>query len=193
MKAIETAAMSSAELRVNSERLRKDIDDLAEIGRAEDLGIYRMAFSEGDMQGRAWFRERVEESGLMFHQDGAANLYARLNWDEQTPSIMAGSHLDTVPGAGHLDGALGVVCALEAVRTLNESGIQLSRPVEAVSFSDEEGRFGGLFGSQAVAGLVTPEYLHNAVDLDGISLADAMAKHGLDAHESLRTQRDPGF
>jgi beta-ureidopropionase / N-carbamoyl-L-amino-acid hydrolase len=187
-----TATMSSTELRVNATRLRKDIDDLAEIGRAEDFGIYRMAFSEGDMAGRAWFRERVEESGLAFHQDGAANLHARLNWDARTPSVMAGSHLDTVPGAGHLDGALGVVCALEAVRVLHESGIKLSRPVEAVSFSDEEGRFGGLFGSQAVAGLVTPEYLHNAVDLDGISLADAMASHGLDAHESLRTQRDPG-
>ena len=126
--------MSSTELRVNATRLRKDIDDLAEIGRAEDFGIYRMAFSEGDMAGRAWFRERVEESGLAFHQDGAANLHARLNWDEQTPSVMAGSHLDTVPGAGHLDGALGVVCALEAVRVLHESGIELSRPVEAVSF-----------------------------------------------------------
>ena len=184
--------MSSDKLRVNAERLRKDIDELAEIGRAEDLGIYRMAFSEGDMQGRAWFRERIEESGLDFHQDGAANLYARLNWDEQIPSVMAGSHLDTVPGAGHLDGALGVVCALEAVRTLSESGIKLSRPVEAVSFSDEEGRFGGLLGSQAVAGLVTPEYLHNAIDLEGISLTEAMKQHGLDAREAMRTQRDPG-
>ncbi|MGD9356626.1 MAG: Zn-dependent hydrolase, partial [Chromatiales bacterium] len=90
--------MSAEDLSVNAKRLRKDIDDLAEIGRAEDLGIYRMAFSDGDMQGRAWFRERIEESGLAFHQDGAANLYARLNWDEQTPSVMAGSHLDTVPG-----------------------------------------------------------------------------------------------
>jgi N-carbamoyl-L-amino-acid hydrolase len=105
---------------------------------------------------------------------------------------MAGSHLDTVPGAGHLDGALGVVCALEAVRRLKETGVALSRPVEAVSFSDEEGRFGGLLGSQAVAGLVTPEYLHNAVDLDGISLTDAMAQHGFDAREAMRTQRDPG-
>lgn len=183
--------MSSGQLRIDAARLRKDIDELAEIGRAEDQGIYRMAFSDGDMQGREWFRKQVQESGLEFHRDGAANLYARLNWDEDIPSVMAGSHLDTVPGAGHLDGALGVVCALEAVRTLKESGIRLSRPVEAVSFSDEEGRFGGLLGSQAVAGLVTPEYLHNAIDLDGISLTKAMARHGLDAREALRCQRDP--
>ena len=181
------------ELQVNGERLRKDVHDLAAIGRCEDQGIYRMAFSEGDMAGRAWFRQRVEAAGgLAFHQDGAANLYARLGWDGVTPSIMAGSHLDTVPGAGHLDGALGVVCALEALRVLQESGIELKRPVEAVSFSDEEGRFGGLFGSQAVAGLVTPGYLHQACDLDGLALSDVMAGLGLDARDALHAQRASG-
>jgi beta-ureidopropionase / N-carbamoyl-L-amino-acid hydrolase len=184
--------MSTDKLRVNAERLREDIDALAEIGMHEDQGIYRMAFSEGDMAGRAWFRQRVEDSGLEFYQDGAANLYARLNWDDHIPSVMAGSHLDTVPGAGHLDGALGVVCALEAVRVLQETGIDLKYPVEAVSFSDEEGRFGGLFGSQSVAGLVTPEYLHNASDLEGITLSAAMTERGLDVREALRAQRTPG-
>lgn len=184
--------MSTAELRVNAARLREDIDTLARIGRDQDHGIYRMAFSEGDMAGRAWLRQRIADSGLSFHQDGAANMYARLNWDAATPSVVAGSHMDTVPGAGHLDGALGVVCALEALRVLQESNITLRRPLEAVSFSDEEGRFGGMFGSQAVAGLVTPEYLHNACDLDGVSLTAAMAEHGLEAGAALHAQRDPG-
>lgn len=183
--------MKSYELVVNSERLRDDIDALANIGQNQDQGIYRMAFSDGDMAGRDWFRGRIEESGLGFYQDGAANLYARLNWDEHTPSVMAGSHLDTVPGAGHLDGALGVVCALEALRVLQETDVDLKYPLEAVAFSDEEGRFGGMFGSQSVAGLVTPEYLHNASDLDGINLIAAMAELGLDAREALRAQRAP--
>jgi N-carbamoyl-L-amino-acid hydrolase len=183
--------MKSAELVVNSERLRDDIDTLAKIGRNQDQGIYRMAFSEGDRAGRDWFRGRIEDSGLGFYQDGAANLYARLNWDGNTPSVMAGSHLDTVPGAGHLDGALGVVCALEALRVLQETGVDLKYPLEAVAFSDEEGRFGGMFGSQSVAGLVTPEYLHNASDLDGITLSAAMAELGLDAREALLAQRAP--
>lgn len=181
--------MKNGELCVNAERLREDIDALAHIGRHENHGIYRMAFSEGDMAGRSWLRQRISDSGLILHQDGAANLYARLNWDAGTASVMAGSHLDTVPGAGHLDGALGVVCALEALRVLQESGITLKRPLEAVAFSDEEGRFGGMFGSQAVAGLVTPEYLHTACDLDGISLTAAMAQQGLDAEDALRAQR----
>jgi len=183
--------MTYHELRINSERLREDMDALARIGRRENHGIYRMAFSEGDMAGRAWLRQRIEDSGLVFFQDGAANLYARLNPNATTPSIIAGSHMDTVPGAGHLDGALGVVCALEALRVLNESSIELKHPLEAVSFSDEEGRFGGMFGSQAIAGLVTPEYLHNASDLDGITLSDAMAAQDLDAGEALHAQRHP--
>lgn len=184
--------MNSGELRINAKRLREDIDAIARIGRHKDQGIYRMAFSEGDMAGREWLHSRIADSGLDFYQDGAANLYARLNWDEDTPSVMAGSHLDTVPAAGHLDGALGVVCALEALRVLKESSIPLKRPLEAVAFSDEEGRFGGMFGSQAVAGLVTPEYLHHACDLDGITLTSAMEAHGLDSRQALHAQRAPG-
>jgi len=183
--------MSSVELRVNAERLRADIDALAQIGRQENHGIYRMAFSAADMAGRDWLRQRITDSELAFFQDGAANLHARLNWDGTVPSVIAGSHMDTVPGAGHLDGALGVVCALEALRVLKESKVALQRPLEAVSFSDEEGRFGGMFGSQSVAGLVTPEYLHAACDLDGISLVEAMAQQGLDAREALHAQRNP--
>jgi len=184
--------MMSDELRIDADRLRKDIETLAQIGRHEDLGTYRMAFSDGDMAGRDWLRRRIIDSGLDFHRDGAANLYARLNWDESTPSVVAGSHLDTVPGAGHLDGALGVVCALEALRVLRDADVRLKRPLEAVSFTDEEGRFGGMFGSQAVAGLVTPEYLHKACDLDGVTLKEAMARHGLDAGAALHAQRQPG-
>lgn len=184
--------MSSSELHINAERLRTDIEALAQIGRQHDQGIYRMAFSEGDMAGRDWLRRRIEDCGLEYHQDGAANLYARLNWNSNTPSVVAGSHMDTVPGAGHLDGALGVVCALEALRVLHESEIPLRRPLEAVSFTDEEGCFGGMFGSQAVAGLVTPDYLHKACDLNGVSLSTTMQAHGLNASEALHAQRQPG-
>jgi N-carbamoyl-L-amino-acid hydrolase len=183
--------MSAAELSINPERLRADVDKLASIGRREDQGIYRMAFSAGDMEARDWLRQRIEAAGLSFHQDGAANIHARLGWQEGAPSVISGSHIDTVPGAGHLDGALGVLCALEALRVLKEADTPLKRPVEAIAFSDEEGRFGGLFGSQAFAGQVTPEYLYNARDLEGVTLVDAMAGHGLDAREALHAQRPP--
>ena len=184
--------MSFAGLRVNAARLRADIEALSRIGLREDHGIFRMAFSDDDMQARDWFRGLVEDSDLEFFRDGAANLFARLNWNDQIPSVMTGSHLDTVPGAGHLDGALGVLCGLEALRTLRESGIPLQRPLEAVSFTDEEGRFGGLFGSQAVAGRVTPEYLRNANDLEGTNLVTAMSERGLDATDAITAKRARG-
>jgi N-carbamoyl-L-amino-acid hydrolase len=179
------------QLRINFARLRADVEALAGIGRAADHGIYRMAFSDGDMAGRAWLRQRIEEAGLTFHQDGAANLHGRLNWDEAVPAVMTGSHIDTVPSAGHLDGALGVLCGLESLRSLKEQGVTLRRPVELVAFSDEEGRFGGMFGSQAMAGELTPESIHGACDLEGVNLVEAMAAHGLDAMAALGAQRDP--
>lgn len=176
---------------VNRQRLHSDIETLAAIGRSTDHGIYRMAFSEGDMQARDWFRQRIEDAGLDYYQDGAANLHGRLNWDAQHPSIMMGSHLDTVPGAGHLDGALGVLVALECLRCIKEQDCHLDYPLEAVAFSDEEGRFGGMLGSQAIAGMLSPESIHAAVDLNGVSLIEAMQKVGLNAMDALHAGRRP--
>lgn len=178
-------------LSINSQRLQQDIEALAAIGRQADHGLYRMAFSDGDMAGRAWFKQRIEEAGLDFYQDGAANLHGRLNWDGKTPSVMTGSHLDTVPGAGHLDGALGVLVGLECLRCIKEQNLPLRYPLEVVSFTDEEGRFGGMLGSQSIAGMLSPESIHQAVDLDGISVVDAMQAHGLDAMSALYARRNP--
>ena len=179
-------------LRINFERLKQNLDELSNIGRASDHGIYRMAFSDGDMAARRWLSAQIEAAGLTLHQDGAANLGARLNWRDDLPVVMTGSHIDTVPGAGHLDGALGVICGLEALRTLHESGIPLTHPVELVAFSDEEGRFGGLLGSQSLCGLLTPEAILAAEDLNGVRLTEAMSLQGLNAMDALSAQRDPG-
>jgi N-carbamoyl-L-amino-acid hydrolase len=178
-------------LHINRERLQADLEALAQIGRESDHGIYRMAFSEGDMAGRKWLRERIIDAGLEFYQDGAANLHARYDWDGKRPSVMMGSHLDTVPGAGHLDGALGVLTALECLRRLKEEGEHLDFPLEAVAFSDEEGRFGGMLGSQAIAGMLTPESIHSAVDLNGVTLSEAMSEVGLNAMDALHAKRRP--
>jgi len=182
----------SVGLRVNFERLQADIETLAKIGRQEDHGLYRMSFTEADMQARRWFAERIEAAGLDLYVDGAANMHARLGWDGKRPSVMTGSHLDTVPGAGHLDGALGVLVGLECLRCLKESGVALQYPLEAVAFTDEEGRFGGMLGSQAICGTLTPERILAVRDLEGVSLTDAMAAQGLNAMDALRAQRSPG-
>lgn len=183
--------MTEGALKVDVERLQRDVETLGSIGRREDHGVYRMAFSDGDMAGRQWFCERIQEAGLDLFIDGAANIHGRLHWDGERPSIMTGSHLDSVPGAGHLDGALGVVVGLECVRRLKELGVALRYPLEAVAFTDEEGRFGGMVGSQAISGKLTPETIYNARDLSGITLVDAMAERGYNAMDALRARRTP--
>ncbi len=177
--------------RINFERLRHDIETLATVGRQEDLGLYRMAFSDGDWAAREWLKDRINAAGLELYVDGAVNIHARLGWDGKRPGVMTGSHLDTVPGGGHLDGALGVLAGLECLRSIKEQNLRTRLPLEAVAFTDEEGRFGGMLGSLAMCGRLTPESLHSARDLDGITLAAAMQERGLDVAQVLRANRTP--
>lgn len=177
---------------MNFPRLQGELETLSQIGRREgDHGLYRRAFSDAQLEACRWFEGLIREAGLDYFVDGATNVHARLGWDGQTPSVMTGSHLDTVPGAGHLDGALGVIAGFECVRRLKELGVELARPIEAVAFADEEGRFGGMMGSQAMAGKLTPETILSAQDLDGVKLADAMQAQGFEPMHALRAQRRP--
>lgn len=183
--------MNLTETKIDMQRLQQDILDLGQIGRSEDLGLNRRAFSDGDRAGRDWFRQRLAVAGLEVHQDGAANVHGRLDHASEQSTVIMGSHLDTVPGGGPLDGALGVLVGLEVLRTVKETGIALRHPLEVIDFTDEEGRFGGMFGSQAFAGQLSPERIFGARDLDGHSLVDAMAAWGLDATAALGARRDP--
>jgi len=177
---------------VDIERIKKDILELAEIGRSgEDRGIYRMAFTDADMDGKRWLLNRIDEADLISDSDGAANIFGRIVPEGEAgerPAVLAGSHIDTVPCAGALDGSLGVVVALECLRAVRERGVRLQRPLELVAFSDEEGRFGGMFGSQAFAGLISPATLDHP-DLDGVRLTEAMQRQGLDPTKALEAAR----
>lgn len=176
---------------IDEERLRSDIFELSRIGRDEsDLGIYRMAFTEKDAEGREWLVRRIREAGFDAEMDGAGNVFGRMERKGGLPTVLVGSHLDTVPCGGALDGALGVLAALECMRTLREREIETRHPIELVAFSDEEGRFGAMFGSQALVGDLTPESIHTAVDADGISLVDEMRALGLDPMRALDASRD---
>ena len=177
---------------INLKRLKKDIMELSEIGRQEDHGIYRMAFTQAYMEACSWLLDRIHSAGLESYQDGAGNIFGRLNWNTNQPCVMAGSHIDTVPAAGHLDGSLGVLVALECFRSIQEQSIKTKYPLEMAAFSDEEGRFGGLLGSEAMTGNINPARLHNAVDLNSVRLIDAMAGAGLNAMDVLNARRPPG-
>lgn len=184
--------LTSEDTEISIDRLAGDLRELGEIGRADDGGVYRMAFTSADMQGKAWLEEKLREAGLEVERDGASNVIGR--WpgrNPELPALVIGSHIDTVPCAGILDGTLGVLSGLECLRALKAGGEEPERTIELIAFSDEEGRFGGMFGSQAVAGQVTPDTIHGAADLDGVSLASAMEEHGLDPWQALQARRDP--
>jgi N-carbamoyl-L-amino-acid hydrolase len=177
---------------VNLERIKSDILTLAQIGRnSDDHGIYRMAFTDADMQGKRWLRDQFEQAGLPSFIDGAANVSTKIAGITDAPEILVGSHIDTVPCAGALDGTLGVIVGLECLRCIQESNISLQRTIELVAFSDEEGRFGGMFGSQAICGEINPEKLATMTDMSGIKLEDQLRRHGLNPLAALDAARDP--
>ncbi|MBZ0162927.1 MAG: Zn-dependent hydrolase [Notoacmeibacter sp.] len=182
---------SSRAPRIDSGRLRRLMDGVNAFGRNEATGGFnRTGFSDADMAVRDWFQAEMAADGLSVWRDGVANLFGRYG-PGTGPVIMAGSHLDTVPEGGAYDGALGVCVALECVRAMKDAGFVPDTAIEVVATSEEEGRFGGMLGSQTIAGKVTREWLENARDANGVALADAMQKQGLDAREALRGARDP--
>lgn len=178
---------------VNLTRLQESLRALAAIGREEqDGGLYRMAFTPADVEGKEWLVEQMDRCGLRTRIDGAGNVIGLWQGeDPNLPRLVIGSHIDTVPCAGTLDGTLGVLSGLEVISSLREEGYHPHRGVELIAFSDEEGRFGGMFGSESFAGLVTPETLDNSADLDGVRLRDAMRDCGMDPWLALEARRDP--
>ena len=177
---------------VNMKRLQDDILELGNIGRnKKDAGIYRMAFSDADMEGRRWLQDKIKEIGMKTSMDGAGNVFGSFPGNNNRPVVLVGSHLDSVPCGGTLDGALGVLAALECMRVIKEQGIQTFHPVELVAFSDEEGRFGGMFGVQALIGDITPETIFSAEDSDGIKLIEEMQAQNMDPMKALDAKCDP--
>ena len=169
------------DLRINADRMLAAFNELALIGATGDGGVNRPTFSEEHLNARKWFRDEIERSGLEFRTDGAGNHSAVLNviatersdrsnlpHDEEIASqkplartLLLGSHLDSVPYGGRFDGALGVMAALEVLKTVEENESRLKVNLEAIDFTDEEGTLVGLLGSAALAGHLSPEVLQN--------------------------------
>ena len=145
----------SLDFRINAERFREDFDILSQIGATPEGGVHRPSFSESHLEARAWLRQRILEDGLSFRSDGAGNYSAFLECGPQnSPTLLLGSHLDSVISGGRFDGALGVTAALEVLRTVKEVDLRLPVNLEAIDFTDEEGTLVGLLGSRALAGLL---------------------------------------
>ena len=172
----------------------------AQFGRlpaAQGGGIDRRSFSVEDREVRDFFRQQAEAASLEVLMDAAANLSARLpGSNAEAPTLLMGSHLDSVPNGGAYDGALGVWAALEVLSTLAENKVALPIHLEAVVFTDEEGRLGDLFGSRALVGDLTPEMIDTFLSKasmfpEDLSAMRAIVPGGLTAQSVTSARRDP--
>jgi N-carbamoyl-L-amino-acid hydrolase len=169
---------------INPARLLRDLADLSAIGGRPDGGVDRVAWSPADLEARAWLRARLEDFGWHSTADAALSVFGRASV-EHRPRLLIGSHTDSVPAGGRLDGAYGVVAALEVVRTLVDSGDPTADHVELVDFADEEGvRFQcGYFGSKALVGTLEPGQLAEQQDASGFPAADILRAAGVKLEE----------
>jgi allantoate deiminase len=161
---------------IDAKRLGRRIDELARIG-GSGTAVSRLGLSAEEQQARDLVGGWLAKRGAKVRRDPAANLFARLG--SEGPALLVGSHLDSVPQGGRFDGALGVLCAVEAVESLVDAGKALRHPIEVVAWADEEGaRFGiGLFGSSAAFGRLPPG-ASDRRDRDGVSIREALQALG---------------
>jgi N-carbamoyl-L-amino-acid hydrolase len=138
-------------IEVQGERLLADLRTLAEFGR-EGTGVNRLSFTAEDLAARDWLIERMQAAGLVAEIDGVGNVYGRS--PAQTRTVLIGSHTDTVPSGGWLDGAMGVMYGLEIAQASIEAGADAAIGVDVISFADEEGTFFGTLGSRSFVGEV---------------------------------------
>jgi N-carbamoyl-L-amino-acid hydrolase len=161
-----------------------DLHELAAASGGEHAGAKRLAWSEEWAAARAWLQGKLAAiDGLDVERDEAGNLWATLAGAGRAEGfVIVGSHIDAVPSGGWLDGCLGLLAALEVVRTLAAAEAPPPVTVKLVDWADEEGaRFGrSLVGSSAVAGTLDPDDVRGLRDADGVTLQDAMASVGVD-------------
>jgi N-carbamoyl-L-amino-acid hydrolase len=182
-----------ARLAINKERLLADLNAVSRIGIGDRGSVTRLVFSVTELRSRQLLVHLMTQAGLKVHVDRIGNIFGRLEGGAEGPAVLAGSHLDSVVHGGKFDGPVGVIGALEAVRTLKESGLALPCPVEAVCFVGEESsRFGfSTLGSSLVAGQVKMKDLTNAVDARGTKLGEVLAGLGVDRDSLPALKRDP--
>ncbi|TDK46280.1 Zn-dependent hydrolase [Antarcticimicrobium luteum] len=174
-------------MKVDAERFLADLHRLRAFGAAGvGKGVVRPAYSAPDIAARDWLAERMREAGLRPQFDPVGNLFGLT----EGPSLLLGSHSDSQPEGGWLDGALGVIAALEVARSAREAG---GPAISVVSFQDEEGRFGVTTGSAVWAGTTPLEAADGLTDRDGVSFAEARRAMGARTGDFVDPARFRGF
>jgi N-carbamoyl-L-amino-acid hydrolase len=170
-------------LSVSPTRLHARIAALARFGALPGGGVTRSCWSLAHEEARGWLLGEIKSAGLTPWVDPAGNVFGGLGldrFDGATPAVLTGSHIDTVPEGGTLDGALGVLAGLECLQTIREAGAAPRTPLAVAAWSDEEGRYGSLFGSRAFCGFLDAAAIPTMAAVDGERLVDVMTRAGFD-------------
>jgi len=167
--------------KLDEERLIDTMKAQASIGGTENGGLNRLALSDSDKEVRDWFLDAMEEEGLDVRIDEMGNMFGRRSGtDPGADPVLLGSHLDSQPYGGIYDGALGVIAALELIRSLNEEGIDTAHPIEIVNWTNEEGsRFQpAMQGSGVWAGELDIETEYAKTDDAGATVEEELERIG---------------
>ena len=178
---------------IQRERLVKDFDAMAQM-TAPGEGINRLAFTDADWEGRQYIIDCMIDAGLSVEIDDFGNVIGyKIGKKPDLPVVMVGSHTDSVPNGGNYDGVVGVLSAIEVIRSITDDGYEHDHTIAVVSFMCEEsGRFGNAtLGSKAMRGELTLQDLHHLVDKQGISLYEALKGRNLnpDGIETMAYKR----
>jgi beta-ureidopropionase / N-carbamoyl-L-amino-acid hydrolase len=168
-------------LTINPQRLWDTIMETAEFGATAKGGIKRLTLSDEDKRVRDWFKAQCEALGCTVEVDEVGNMFARRpGRNNELDPICMGSHLDTQPTGGKFDGVLGVLGALEAMRTMHEQGYETNAPIEIVNGTNEEGsRFApAMLASGVFAGVFTSQYAYERADREGKTFGDELTRIG---------------
>jgi N-carbamoyl-L-amino-acid hydrolase len=167
-------------MKIDRRRLEQTIEELGQVGATERGGLTRLALTDEDRQGRDLLVTWMRQAGLRVTVDQMGNIFGERAGEPGQPPVMMGSHADSVPTGGKYDGQLGVLCALEVIRTLDAQRVRTRHPVTLVIFTNEEGaRFQpAMIASGVMAGKIALEDAYNARDKDGLRLVDELERIG---------------
>jgi N-carbamoyl-L-amino-acid hydrolase len=174
-------AAAGENLKVDGARLWQSLEEMAQIGPGVAGGNNRQTLTDADSAGRHLFRRWCEDAGCAMGLDSMGNMFAtRPGTDPDAAPVYMGSHLDTQPTGGKYDGVLGVLGALEVIRTLNDLGIRTRRPIVAANWTNEEGtRFApAMLASGVFAGIHSQDFAYARRDAEGKSFGEELARIG---------------
>jgi len=185
-------ATTGDNLRINSERLWQSLEEMALIGPGIAGGCNRQTLTDADGEGRHLFAGWCKAAGMTMGVDTMGNMFAtRAGADPDALPVYMGSHLDTQPTGGRYDGVLGVLGALEVVRTMNDMGMRTKHPIVVTNWTNEEGaRFApAMLASGVFAGIHTEDYAKSRRDLDGKVFGEELARIGWVGDEKVGARK----